>query len=264
MDHLADVPWIAAHYARGARVYGSRTTAHILAAVPEVEGRVTPLDQTAAATPYALGRWVDAAPGLRFMPVVSSHAPHLRIGERAISWFGGRRHDDMASLPRTAAGYRVGEVVYAFLIEFLDPSGHPFARVYVNDAAAAAPDGELPVERVGTVDLAFLTVPGFDLVEGYPGHLLDRLRPRRTVLIHWEDFFQATDRPLRPVPLVLDRQRIARFRDRVDRRDDIPDNEAPAVVNARHISGPLGPRSVLPAPGEVMVFDLGAAADGHP
>ncbi|MFO1364524.1 MAG: hypothetical protein U1F45_19045 [Burkholderiales bacterium] len=82
----------------------------------------------------------------------------------------------------------------AYLIDFLAADGKTVEfRVHYQDAASTPPLGFPPLFR-GTpderrVDVAILCVPGFNQVKNYPEALIERIKPRSVVLVHWEDFF---------------------------------------------------------------------------
>lgn len=197
-DHLLDVPWIAKNHAPEALIYGSETTAHILAADPELHGRVVTLNDQAFKR-AGEEHWI-AIPGtrIRFLAIVSEHAPHLG----GIKFMQGYLEADLEELPRRASGWVQG-LTLAFLIEFMDADGvTALFRIHYQDAASTPPYG-FPPSGAGPVDVAITCVAGHSRVDGYPDELLRAVAPRHVLLGHWENFFKPYDRDpdrLRPVP----------------------------------------------------------------
>jgi hypothetical protein len=54
---------------------------------------------------------------------------------------------------------------------------------------------------VKSVDVAILCAPTWELSEGYPGNILQRLKPRHIVASHYDNFFQVNPKPTEFVPL---------------------------------------------------------------
>jgi len=195
-DHLMDVPLVARRMPATARIYGSRTTAHILAAA-KLRQRIEVLNDKAGDASRA-GEWISIPnTSIRFMPLLSGHAPHLG----GIRLYDGEYRKDRRKLPRWPEDWRIGQPL-SFVIDFLDPVARTIRfRVFYQDAATEAPEGFPPPMRDGRAfDLAVICVASFDEVDDHPEALLARLRPRAVLLVHWEDFFQSQSEPIEPVP----------------------------------------------------------------
>ena len=228
-DHLLDVPWIAEHRAPHAMVYGNRTVAHLLAAVPALRGRVTALDD--AYLEDGEEPWISI-PGtrVRFLPIASGHAPHFA----GMKLMNGRLDTDLDKLPARACGWLDGRAL-AFLIEFLHPTDdHALFSLHYQDAASNPTLG-FPPGRFNRVDAALACVAAHLRVSGYPDRLLAQIRPRHVVLGHWENFFAPyTQDPksLRGVPLSHPRDFIRRVED--------------------YVAATAGSSWILPAPGSTF------------
>ncbi len=199
-DHLMDVPYVAERWTPGARIYGSRTVERLLGPCAGTESRVEEVEGRAAtwSTP---GTWIDV-PGarIRFLPLVSGHADHLA----GVHFFGGVAPPDPARCPRMATDWLEGRTL-AYLIDFLGPDGEVRYRLHFMDAAAGLPLGfppRLPPERAAPTDVAILTAPGFDYVDGYPEGILGRLDPALALLAHWEDLFEPLSTNPDPLPIL--------------------------------------------------------------
>ena len=85
-------------------------------------------------------------------------------------------------------------------------------RLFYQDSASHEPTG-LPAREVlceRRVDLASLCMASHHLAKGFPGYLLEELRPRHVLATHYEDFFRRSDRPTRFVS-VLSRSKAEDF-----------------------------------------------------
>ena len=209
-DHLMDVPWIARHRAREAKVYGSATMAHILAAVPELQGRVVALNDEAAGADEP-GDWVVVADGrIRFQAIRSEHAPHYM----RIKLYGGSLTEDLEKLPRRARGWKEG-LTLSYVIEFLSAEGEPEFRIFYQDSATTPPVGHpsaLMADGSIPFDAAILCGASFSQVKRHPEALVEVLEPRVVFVGHWEDFFVPRDGPLR----VVRASNISRFMKRLN------------------------------------------------
>ena len=183
-DHLLDVPYVMQKYTPKAKVYGSKTMGHILAAALPRERIVDA--QSVMADGRTPGQWFYSPNRrLRAMPIKSEHAPHL-LG---IKFLGGEYDRDLTELPSTTWGWKEGQTL-AWLVDLLDEQGRPLYRIHYQDAASTPPLGLPPVlSDSKSVDAAILCVGAWDQVPAYPSVLLKRLKPRVTILSHWEDFF---------------------------------------------------------------------------
>ncbi|UVE17603.1 MBL fold metallo-hydrolase [Pseudomonas sp. LS44] len=201
-DHLLDVPRVLLKHAPQAKVYGSKTMGHILAAViPRSRIVDAETDMARGLTP---GRWFDS-PHKRFrvMAIESEHAPHIA----GLKFLGGSYTHDLKALPASIWGWKEGQTL-AFLVDLLDTQGRPVYRLHYQDAASTPPLGFPPLlPDAKRVDVAILCVGSWNQVPGYPNALLRLLRPRLAVLGHWEDFFGSD--PQQPQALrLLDEQGI--------------------------------------------------------
>lgn len=183
-DHLLDVPRILEKHAPKAKVYGSKTMGHILAAALPHE-RIVNAEKVMADGPKP-GEWFYSPERrLRAMPIKSEHAPHIF----GIKFLGGTYDKDLTELPKSVWAWKEGQTL-SWLVDLLDADGKPVYRIHYQDAASTPPLGLPPVLNDGKrVDVAVLCVGAWNQVPAYPQVLLKRLQPRLAVLGHWEDFF---------------------------------------------------------------------------
>jgi L-ascorbate metabolism protein UlaG (beta-lactamase superfamily) len=187
-DHLMDVPHVMRQHTPDAKVLGSRTARHLLAAEGLSERSV--VVDTCAAEGGRMGKWLyNEKRTMRVLAIKSEHSPHWEC----IKLMGGHYKKDQTELSRTAFGWKEGQT-YAYVVDFLDPPGENVVfRVHYQDAASTYPLGAVPEaakEGYPRVDLAITTVGAYQSAgRFYPGLLLKNAQPRYIVLGHWEDFF---------------------------------------------------------------------------
>ena len=183
-DHLMDVPRILEKHAPKAKVYGSKTMGHIMAAVLPRE-RIVDAERVMAdgATP---GQWFySPEKRIRAMPIRSMHAPHIF----GIKFLGGSYDQDLTALPKSVWAWKEGQTL-SWLVDLLDEQGRPVYRLHYQDSASTPPQGLPPqLDDTKAVDVAILCVGSWQQVPAYPDVLLKRLQPRLAILGHWEDFF---------------------------------------------------------------------------
>jgi L-ascorbate metabolism protein UlaG (beta-lactamase superfamily) len=207
-DHLMDVPYVAAHLAPRARILGSTTVRHTLAGFADHGLDTTRVDDVSAfaADLAGGGHWIEVAPDLRVLPLVSDHAPHFQ----GITLYEGTRTRPLSAPPRAAEQWLEGETL-AFLIDVLDETGAVRLRIYYQDAVARAPWGLMP-DSLAPVDVALIVPATYAEVYWHPEAVLENTRARHVLLGHWEDFFRPATAEPEPVPFTLLPDFVARLR----------------------------------------------------
>ena len=248
-DHVGDLVPILRTHAPGARLYVNATGDHMLAPYRDLRSRASVLK---AAKEWQQVRDAAGRPlPFRFRAFRSQHAPHLG----RIHLFQGvlKRDWQRPWTDMRWRDFREGEV-HAFAFDLLDANGRVRFRLYANDTASprewGVPEAALGRER--RFDLAALTMASYYLVDGYPERLLSALQPRHVLAVHYEDFFQPLDQPLRFVPLLTD-ARANRFLARV--KTEVP--RAGRRPPLPHVCGPSGPAVTMAVPGEWLRFRAG-------
>jgi len=198
-DHLMDVPQVVRRFTPSADIVASRTAKNVLGSWSGVADRVRVVNDSAS-DERTVGPWLRVAPGVRVMPLRSSHAPHFE----GYTLYPGALDDPRDAEPSWASEWVVGET-FAYLVDFLSPSAPDSVafRIYYQDAVAAAPAGFAPEAVIAErpVDVAILVPSTFDQVDWNPEAFVDNLRPRWVLLGHWEDFFVPMDAPTRSMRL---------------------------------------------------------------
>lgn len=175
-DHAMDAPLVALR--TGALLVGSPSTANIARGLGFPEDRLRPADGTS----IALGAF-------RVTTIRSRHFPHgMGMGEISAPLVP----------PARVAAYREGGS-YSVLIE------HPAGTLLVQ-ASAGCEEGTLTGRRADVVllGIAGLATREPEYTERYLGEVVDAVRPRLVVPIHWDDFSRPLTEPLVPLPRLLD------------------------------------------------------------
>ncbi|HLE56302.1 MAG TPA: hypothetical protein VJB15_04400 [Rhodothermia bacterium] len=196
-DHLLDVPYIANHRARSARIYGGPSVRHTLMgdSALRLDGGsrliAIPVSQTGSRDRAA--EWIYTEDRrFRFMPLAATHAPTIKRLGVSYLFAEGRLLKDLKSLPGSASGWKLGEP-YAFLIDVLAPGDTtPHFRIYHQDAPSSPPHGFPPsaVLRERPVDLAVICAPTSTYLRDVPDSLLKILAPPSVMVTHWESLFR--------------------------------------------------------------------------
>ena len=188
-DHALDVPYIARKYLDGdARVVGTPALGHILAAEPRISPKVLAIPADDVGTASQLGKWVYAHDGRsRVMALASSHAPNFL----SITFASGGVDTNLKTLPRSARGWKLGEV-YAYVVDFIRTDSTPEFRFVFQDAVSRPEYNRLPPfsdKDVHAVNLAVICAGNFNKAKDYPQTLLTEMHPEHVIVGHWDDFF---------------------------------------------------------------------------
>lgn len=220
-DHLLDVPYVARRWVPASPIYGSPTMAHTLSGEPTLRERVASVADSVGDA-GTLGRWIYAdGGGIRFMPLRSTHPPNWW----KYTFARGSAEEPRTSLPRTARGWRMGEV-YAWIVDIVAPDSTPLFRIYYQDSAADSASLTLPPfagRDARGVDLAVLCVGNYGRVKNNPDLAMRALRPRYVVLGHWEDFFRGAGKPLQVIRFTDTERLVERLQAGVGERWLVPE-----------------------------------------
>lgn len=264
VDHAGDIPgYLAAGLPSGrAGLIANRTTLNMLSGMlPPNE------DFRCARAPEADAKPIEGCElrGFRITPLASAHAPNVVLVGWPFTAAEGSVERPRAEPPRSPSEYLLGDT-WAYLIDLLDERGEVVFRIHYMDAAAGADEKRslARLAREKSVDVHVACVPGYHYVSEYPEWAIEQGEARFVMLGHWEDFFRARQRRLKPVTFVLDERRLNDFVRRVEaaipsatpsknhasqRRDDCRTESAQC--------GPRGGSWALPVPGETFRFQTG-------
>lgn len=180
-DHIADLPAIKNYLKSNASIIGSKTSINMVSSSFDLEQLIPVSDSNT-------GIWLHIANGwIRVKAQASEHAPQFMN----VNLFPGEEDRARDILPSYIWHWKQG-VNLTFMIDFLHV---PFSekvhkRLYLQTSASTFPIGHQPIDDNHHVDLAMLAGASFDNVQDYPTGLLRNYRPKKTLFIHWENFFK--------------------------------------------------------------------------
>jgi hypothetical protein len=125
-------------------------------------------------------------------PILSEHNPHFKN----IKFFSGSKTTavDYFRNPyqKTRANDWLEGNTFSFLVDYIDANGDIEFRIFIQSSSCNPPAGIPPAQLLQNrnVDMAFLGVVSYQFSPDYPCSLLQALKPKEVVWIHWEDFFR--------------------------------------------------------------------------
>lgn len=214
-DHMMDVPLLLKKkiLPENAVIYGNEFGNDILTnfVAPDQYHTLQPEEVYNPKTGKVKPKWIaSSSANIRVMPILSDHAPHYKFGPFPIHLMKGnlkphyfpthlKDEQDVTKRGRWKEG-----CTYSFLIDFMEKDAITF-RLFVQTSGSHYPLGRPPADvvKARAVDVALLCVASANYVKPYPIDILDTLKPRKVVFIHWEDFFRK--------PLDFEGARLVRF-----------------------------------------------------
>lgn len=175
-DHLMDAPYIMNTYCpQTTKLFVNHTGVKIAERLKVDSARIVDVEQPAGFT--------SVSGNIRVLPIICSHPPHI----------GNRKLYDGEYRPKTKpcqkSFWRCGKP-YAYLIDIMDGTEVSF-RLMVqtsasNEASANLPDSLLKAKGV---DVLVMPVALYSKTPGYPASVLNIIKPKYTIIGHWENFF---------------------------------------------------------------------------
>lgn len=190
-DHIMDLPYIYRKYLNAPEILCNETSAWILRDQGADTGKLTDVYDFALGEDKP-GKWIYYADSTyRILPVVSRHAPHLRLFGIELHLYSGKYND----LPNgeTRTGYYKKGSNLSYLIDFLDDDKKTVLnRVQVLTGGASSRSATLiaNLPEAHKVNVLALTVGLHNNEPDYPEKILIELDPDFVIAAHWEDFFQ--------------------------------------------------------------------------
>lgn len=160
--------------------------------------------------------WISVTPRIRFLPILSNHAPHTKkklYMDKPLDAAYFDEHLIYSNSKTKAFKWSTGST-YSFLVDFITTDT---LRVFIQTSASLHPYGFPPETELMNkkVDLAILCYASAPNVDNYPNALIEAIQPKKLMWVHWEDFFRT--------PKSFDDQRLVRstkprkVRERIDR-----------------------------------------------
>ncbi len=192
-DHLMDVPAVFGKLGNKPMVYLNRSgynTCYKLIDTNKMivlEEHMTSQYHGTPSKPIVLKRKKGR---VNIYPILADHNPHVKH----LKAFDGdvTKPDTNKRLGRKTRGndWLEGNT-FSFVIDYIDEDGVIELRIFIQSSScnpvAGFPPETIPKHRV---DIAFLGVASYKFSPMYPAELLDTMKPKKIVWIHWEDFFR--------------------------------------------------------------------------
>lgn len=195
-DHLEDLPWLLEQtkLSDTVKVIGSPSATCTVGQFSNNARFINADDYMHRQSPGQenSGTWIPVSETMRVMPIEARHAPHLLC----FRLMTGNTHCRNFSSRNSAADktkplqWREGGT-YSFLLDIMDKNKRDTLRVFIQTSSCNPPFGFPPCAelRKKNVDVAVLCVASYAWVNHYPEAILSLLKPKQTILVHWEDFF---------------------------------------------------------------------------
>jgi L-ascorbate metabolism protein UlaG (beta-lactamase superfamily) len=219
-DHYGDVPYLyhSGHVNKDTiKIIGNTTVQGYLGG-DQIEDRniIKPVESSTS-SPSSEGKWIYVNNKIRILPVLTEHAPNLKILGININ-FVPKKHERKMTRHKYWREYAMGQTL-CYLIDFLNDDGSVNFRTYINSAASNFPYG-FPAQSIlnqHPVDIAMLCVASFNNVKKYPEDMVTYLKPKHIIACHWEDFLNSSIPELKKKPKTVPGTNVAVFFKRLDK-----------------------------------------------
>ncbi len=182
-DHLLDLPPLLKLIPSEAKICGSNTTKHILAAVQPRQQLIACND--IAGTVNTFGTWIYSADSsMRAMPLLNGHPPHFM----GITLYAGSYKEDLNEIPLKTKKWKCGQPL-SYVVDFLE-NEKPVFRLFYQSSAAHDDLGLFPESllKEKSVDVAVLSIAVKGKKIDYQLNALEYVKPKITFLAHWDKF----------------------------------------------------------------------------
>lgn len=219
-DHYGDVPYLyhSGHVNNDTvKIIGNTTVQGYLGG-DQIEDRniVKQIESSTSSTSIE-GKWIYVNNKIRILPVLTEHAPNLKILGIKIN-FVPKKHERKMTRHKYWREYAMGQTL-CYLIDFLNDDGSVNFRTYINSAASNFPYG-FPAQSIlnqHPVDVTMLCVASFNNVKNYPEDIVTYLKPKHIIACHWEDFLNSSIPELKKKPKTVPGTNVAVFFKRLDK-----------------------------------------------
>ncbi len=191
-DHLMDMPFLSKYIPEETPVLLNRTGKHLLSwyNLPQ------PLYVMNDSMGYKerIGKWVYNDEGtMRAMAFRSQHPPQFA----GISFMGKRYTEDVLTEPVMMNDWQEGKTM-AFIVDWIEEDTIAY-RIYFSSAVGNAPYGQFPKELLDEhpIDDMFISAAYFNDFDEAPKPIIDLCRPKRIILMHWENFFRSKEKEVK-------------------------------------------------------------------
>ncbi len=192
-DHLMDVPAVFEKLGKTHTVYVNQSGFNTCRNVIDVNKMVVLENHMTTQEVERPPIELELSTGkIHIYPILADHNPHFKN----IKFFSGSITtpvDDFRNpYQKTRANDWLEGRTFSFLVDYINSDGDIEFRMFIQSSSCIPPAGIPPLQLLQKrdVDMAFLGVASYQFSPDYPCSLLQALRPKEVVWIHWEDFFR--------------------------------------------------------------------------
>lgn len=193
-DHVFDLPYLINHdaFVNPINLHCNTSVKNELLKFKNHIRFITNLSPNCDSSAYDENLWQNISEHIRVLPLRSSHAPHVfgmqfMKGESNTNTF---EQYDTTNFKSNAMQWKGGKE-YAFLVDIIE-NNKPVFRILMQGPSIKPCVDILPdvVLKEKEVDLAVLIIASNQYVKEYPSYQLARLKPKKVIITHWENFFK--------------------------------------------------------------------------
>jgi hypothetical protein len=193
-DHVFDLPYLINHQAFKSHInlHCNTSVQNELFKFKDRINFITNQSPKCDSNAYDEKLWQNISEHIRVLPLGSSHAPHVlgvqfMKGESKANKF---EQYDTTNFKSNAMHWKGGKE-YAFLVDIIE-NNKPIFRILMQGPSIKPCPDILPdaVLKEKDVDIAVMIIASNQYVKEYPGFQLGRLKPKKVIITHWENFFK--------------------------------------------------------------------------
>lgn len=193
-DHLLDLPYLSKYLPDSTPIVSNQTAKHILSWY-NLSQPIHIVSDTLG-TETKEGMWVYSQDStLRAMAFKSMHPPHMA----GIRLMNKRYTKDLRSEPNLVGDWQGGKTL-AFMVDWL-MEGEITYRIFFSSSLAKRPFGLFPESMLEEhpIDDLFISSALLGDFDEAPKPILDLAKPKRVILMHWENFFRSKEKETKPL-----------------------------------------------------------------
>ncbi|MCF8464634.1 MAG: hypothetical protein K9G41_07330 [Flavobacteriales bacterium] len=193
-DHLMDLPFVSRLIPDSTPIVCNKTGKHLLSFYKMKQPVVAANE--AMGTETTIGAWHYSADStMRTMAFESMHPPQTA----GINFWNKRYAQDLVAEPSIVSDWQGGQTL-SFIVDWLEDSVIAY-RMFFLSSMAKAPYGLFPKELLDEheIDDLFIGASGDSEYSSFPGPVVELCKPKRILLIHWENFFKSKEEPFKAI-----------------------------------------------------------------
>lgn len=193
-DHLLDLPYLTKYLSDSCLIVSNQTAKHILSWYNFTQ-RIKVVNEILGSKEN-VGEWVYSSDStIRTMAFRSMHPPHMA----GINLMNKRYTEDLRSEPDLVSDWQCGKTI-AFMVDWI-VDGRVSYRIFFSSSLAKKPFGLFPESMLEekSVDDLFISAALLDDFSLAPKPILDLAKPKRVILMHWENFFRSKEKETKPL-----------------------------------------------------------------